>query len=218
MVKQSSYIRNMLVLCLSGNSSPPRVWLTVIQRLRFLQCVQRNSTGPKTTRRLPEVVPAAVTSTTTADQLFSPYVSVGFHSNRDPNKYDLGGADADMCQGNSIMTALNGNSKTPLWSYCVHYMVIADYSLGHLLFWECLPGILWRRPSSRNRSNTFARYHRDEKSVDESEDYFDSEFLRGWSLFEFSYAIFLLMLSRYSIGGWLAQCFRTACTLILITF
>jgi hypothetical protein len=52
-----------------------------------------------------------------------------------------------------------------------------------------------------------------------SEDYFDSEFLRGWSLFEFSYAIFFVdVVSLFIIGGWLAQCFRTACTLTLITF
>ena len=105
-------------------------------------------------------------STTTADQLFSPYVSVGFHSNRDPNKYDLGGANTDMCQGNSIMTALNeirerhyGPIASIIWSSLV--------LIGTLVILGMFAWYLWRRPSSRESIDTFARYYHDEKSVDE---------------------------------------------------
>jgi hypothetical protein len=49
------------------------------------------------------------------------------------------------------------------------------YLIGTLVFRECLPGICGddRRQES---IDILARYCRDEKSVDESEDYFDSKF------------------------------------------
>ncbi|KAI2513754.1 hypothetical protein MHU86_537 [Fragilaria crotonensis] len=105
------------------------------------------------------------TNSSDSNQLFSPYVSVGFHSSRDPNKYDLGGANTDMCPGSSILTALNeirerhyGPIASIIWSSLV--------LIGTLVILGMFAWYLWRRPS-RESTDTFARYYADEKSTDE---------------------------------------------------
>ena len=105
------------------------------------------------------------TNSSDSNQLFSPYVSVGFHSNRDPDKYDLGGANTDMCPGSSILTALNEIQER-------HYGPIASIILSSLVLFGTLVILgmfawyLWRRPS-RESTDTFSRYYNDEKSLDE---------------------------------------------------
>jgi hypothetical protein len=108
----------------------------------------------------------STTSTDTNEQqLFSPYVSVGFHSTRNPNKYDLGGANTDMCQGSSILTALNEireHHNGPLVSIILSSLVL----LGTLIILGMFAWYLWRRPS-KPPTDTFARYYNSDISVDE---------------------------------------------------
>ena len=105
------------------------------------------------------------TNSSDSSQLFSPYVSVGFHTNRDPDKYDLGGANTDMCPGSSILTALNGIQERhygPIASIIWSSLVL----IGTLVILGMFAWYLWRR-QSRESTDTFARYYNDEKSMDE---------------------------------------------------
>lgn len=99
-----------------------------------------------------------------SQQSFAPYVTVGFHSERDPNKYDLGGVNTDMCSGNTFLAwsdtiKESGNFSGPLASIVWSSVVL----VGTLVILGMFAWYLWKRPFANQDS--FARYY--DESVDE---------------------------------------------------
>jgi hypothetical protein len=100
-----------------------------------------------------------------SQQSFSPYVTVGFHTERDPNKFDLGGVNTNMCPGNTFIAWSNnikssGKFSGPLASIIWSSLVL----VGTLVILGMFGWYLWKRPFENKDS--FARYC-DEQSVDE---------------------------------------------------
>lgn len=98
------------------------------------------------------------------DQAFAPYTTVGFHSNKDPNKFDLGGANTDQCQGNSIITwnqniRRSGRFSGPIASFMWSFLIlVGTFAILGIFAWY-----LWRRPSQ----DAFSRYYHDSMLEDD---------------------------------------------------
>lgn len=108
----------------------------------------------------------------TTYQSFAPYISVGFHSERDPDKYDLGGANTDMCAGGSFTTWSDDINQSNRFSGPIASIVWSALVLiGTLVVLGMFALYLWRRPAREPTftqpappTDTFARYY--EESVD----------------------------------------------------
>jgi len=97
-------------------------------------------------------------------QLFSPYVTVGFHSERDPNKYDLGGVNTNMCSGNTFVAWSNDIKESGTFSGPLASIVWSSLVLvGTLVILGMFAWYLWKRPFENKDS--FAKYY--DESVDE---------------------------------------------------
>ena len=97
-------------------------------------------------------------SSSSDDKAFSPYVSVGFHSSKDPNKFDLGGANTKMCAGNIVTSwsknvTQRGALSTPLASFLWSFLIL----IGTIGILGMFAWYLWRRPSPR--SNSFDQHY-----------------------------------------------------------
>jgi hypothetical protein len=112
-------------------------------------------------------------STSDDDQSFSPYVSVGFHSEKNPNKYDLGGANTKMCAGNSFLAwsdeirhsgRFSGPIASLIWSSLI---LIGTVGMLGVFAWY-----LWRN-SSRDKEyvDDFSRYYDEAEANAADDDY-----------------------------------------------
>jgi hypothetical protein len=92
------------------------------------------------------------------DKAFTPYVSVGFHSSKDPNKFDLGGANTKKCSGSIITTwsknvRQTGALSTPLFAFLWSLLIL----IGTIGVLGMFAWYLWRRPSPT--PNTFDQHY-----------------------------------------------------------
>ena len=94
-----------------------------------------------------------------SSQSFAPFTTIGFHTEKDPNKYDLGGANTDKCPGNSIITwnqniRRSGRFSGPVASFIWSFLILlGTFGILGMFAWY-----LWRRPSG---NDSFSRHYHD---------------------------------------------------------
>jgi len=100
----------------------------------------------------------------TSSQAFSPYISVGYHEEKNPDVYDLGGANTDKCEGDSVTTwtptVING-SASPVFSFLWSFLIL----IGTIGILGMFAWYLWRRPTS---TDTFAQHYQDTLSMNDA--------------------------------------------------
>mmetsp|Transcript_30860 Transcript_30860/g.46835 ORF Transcript_30860/g.46835 Transcript_30860/m.46835 type:complete len:300 (+) Transcript_30860:177-1076(+) len=75
------------------------------------------------------------------NEAFYPLVSIGFHSEKDPDVYDLGGANTEMCPGNTFWASNKFHYLSPLASLIWSVFIL----LGVIGLCGAIGWYLWRR-------------------------------------------------------------------------